>query len=162
MGVYVYAPAGAERLQNNILEKCIKYIGSQQPGGGSDIAKGRRYLKHKLNCSNRAIKRTASKRYKVLNNSQFREYGIEVYFFHSEFCVQIVKETIKFIADYADDASKQRIFGHLPNGSEYLDLTYAYRLSELNWVLNEDYQNQGKMARDIYRDFENLRNNLDA
>ena len=162
MGVYVFAPAGPEGLQNNVLEKCVEYIGSQQAGGGSNIAKGRRYLKHKLSCSSRAIKRTISKRYKVLKNGGFREFGIAVYFFHSEFCVKIIEETIKYVDNNAAAEFKERIFGHLPNGAEYLDLTYAYRLSQLEWVSNEDYQGQGNIAEKINNDFENLRNDLDV
>lgn len=43
MSIYVFAPAGSDRLQNNILEKCIEYIGSKQSGYGSNSAKGRRF-----------------------------------------------------------------------------------------------------------------------
>lgn len=161
MGVYVFAPAGPERLQNSVMEKCVKYIGSQQIGGGSDIAKGRRYLKHKLGCSIRAVKRTINKQYKIINNSSFTEFGIAVYYFHSEYCVKIVEETIKYIENSSYD-NKKEIFGCLPSGAKFLDLAYSYRISQLEWVVVENYQDQGKMAKLIYDNFEKLRNDLEA
>lgn len=160
MGVYVFAPAGPDELQNNILEKCVEYIGSKQIGGGSNIAKGRRYLKRELNCSSRAIKRTISKRYKVILNKDFQTYGIAVYYFHSNFCVKIVEQIIYYIKNNADNTFKNNIFGKLPTGEEYLELSYGNRLGELKWVCFENYQNQGKEAQKINDQFVVLKNNL--
>ena len=67
MRIYIFALAGSDKSQNNILEKCIEYIGSKQSGYGSNSAKGRRFLKRKLGCSGRAIKRTVSKKCKISN-----------------------------------------------------------------------------------------------
>lgn len=57
MSIYVFAPAGLDKLQNSTLEKCIEYIGSKQSGYGSNSAKGRRFLKRKLGCGGRAYKK---------------------------------------------------------------------------------------------------------
>ena len=32
MRIYIFALAGSDKSQNNILEKCIEYIGSKQSG----------------------------------------------------------------------------------------------------------------------------------
>lgn len=160
MGVYIFAPAGPDKLQNNILQKCVEYIGSRQVGYGSNSAKGRRYLKHMLNCSSRAIKRTISKKYKIINNREFETFGISVYYYHSDFCAEIVEKIIDYIDDNADDVFKNRIFGCIPIGEKYLDLTYAPRLSQLEWVQNEDYQGQGERARNIKEKFDILKSNL--
>ncbi len=160
MGVYVFAPAGPDKLQNNILEKCIEYIGSRQPGSGSNIAKGRRYLKHELGCSNRAIKRTTSKKYKIIKNREFNTYGITVYYYHKDHCEKIVEKIIYYINSNADDAFKNNTFGYTPSGEKYLDLTFKYRLSQLEWVHNENYGNQSEQAKPIIEKFEILRDNL--
>lgn len=160
MGVYVFTPAGPDKLQNNILEKCVEYIGSRQVGYGSNSAKGRRYLKHELNCSGRAIKRTISKKYKIINNREFETFGIAVYYFHSDFCAEIVEKIIDYIDGNADDIFKNHTFGCIPIGEKYLNLSYAHRLSQLEWVQNEDYYGQGEKARNIKEKFDILKNNL--
>lgn len=160
MGIYVFAPAGPDKLQNNILEKCVEYIGSRQIGYGSNSAKGRRYLKHELGCSGRAIKRTISKKYKIINNREFETFGIAVYYFHSDFCDKIVEKIIDYIDRNAADIFKNNIFGCIPRGKKYLDLSYAHRLSQLEWVQNENYQDQGEKARIIKEKFDILKNNL--
>lgn len=162
MGVYVFAPAGSDKLQNNILEKCVEYIGSKQVGCGSNSAKGRRYLKKELNCSGRAIKRTISKKYKIINNKELQTFGVDVYYFHAEFCAKIVEKIIDYIDSSADDAFKNNVFGCVPAGPSYLDLSYAYRLSQLEWVQRENYQNQGKKAKEIKEKFDILKNKLMA
>lgn len=160
MGDYVFAPAGPDKLQNNILEKCVEYIGSRQVGYGSNSAKGRRYLKHALNCSGRAIKRTISKKYKIINNREFETFGISVYYYHSDFCAEIVEAIIDYIDSNADDTFKNNTFGCIPIGEKYLDLSYSFRLSQLTWVKNEDYQGQGEKAGYIKEKFDILNNNL--
>lgn len=160
MGTYVFAPAGPDKLQNNILEKCVEYIGSKQIGCGSNSAKGRRYLKHELGCSGRAIKRTISKKYKIINNKEFETYGIAVYYFHSKFCDEIVDKIIDYIESNADNFFKNNVFGCISSGIKYLDLSYAHRLSQLKWVQNENYQGQREEAKKIIKKFDVLRNNL--
>ena len=56
MSHYVFAPAGAQKTQSGLIYRCVEYIGESQTGGGSNFAKGKRYLKSKIpHCSGRAI-----------------------------------------------------------------------------------------------------------
>ena len=160
MSFYVFAPAGPDKLQNNILEKCIEYIGSKQSGYGSNNAKGRRFLKRKLGCSGRAIKRTVSKKCKIIRNTAFETFGTDVYYYHSFFCAQIVREIIYYINSNADILFKNVVFESIATGEDYLNKSYAYRLSQLKWVRIEDYQNQGTKAKNIEGQFDILRNEL--
>lgn len=160
MSIYVFAPAGPDRLQNNILEKCIEYIGSKQSGYGSNSAKGRRFLKRKLGCSGRTIKRTVSKKYKIIRNIEFETFGPDVYYYHSVFCAQIVGEIIDYINRNADSSFKKNIFKSITTGEDYLNESYAYRLSQLKWVRIENYQNQSTKAKNIEGQFDILRNEL--
>lgn len=160
MSIYVFAPAGSDKQQNNILEKCIEYMGSKQTGYGSDSAKGRRFLKHKLGCSGRAIKRTVSKKYKIIRNIEFETFGTDVYYYHSVFCAQIVGEIIDYINRNADSSFKNDIFKSITTGEDYLNKSYAYRLEQLGWVKNTNYQNQGMKAKHVKGQFDTLRNEL--
>ena len=152
MGRYVFSPAGAQSLQSNTLQRCIEYIGSKQKGSGSNQAKGKRYLKDKLNCSGTAIKRTMQKRYKVIGN-EFQVYGLEVYYYHKDYCVDILKETIEFLRKDTDEESKIQLLGFIPADDQYLDLLYAHRIQQLQWVRNEDYKGQGESAQRILDGF---------
>lgn len=160
MSIYVFAPAGPDKLQNNILEKCIEYIGSKQAGYGSNSAKGRRFLKCKLGCSGRAIKRTVSKKCKIINHIEFETFGTDVYYYHSVFCARIVEEIIDYINRNADTSFKNAVFKSITTGEDYLNETYAYRLSQLKWVRIENYQNQGTKAKHVEEQFDTLRNEL--
>ena len=156
MGKYVYSPAGALGTRSNIIQKCVEYIGGLQTGKGSDIGKGARYLKSKIpNCSVRAIKR-AIKTYPRIYKHEFDKYGLEVYYYHVDYCAEIVKEVMEFIYCHSNDDEKKRIFGIMPNREEYLNLLYEARLSQLRWVRREDYMNQGRQAEIIEHMFENL------
>ena len=160
MSIYVFAPAGLDKLQNSTLEKCIEYIGSKQSGYGSNSAKGRRFLKRKLGCSGRAIKRTVSKKYKIIRNIKFETFGTDVYYYHSVFCAQIVGEIIDYINCDADSSFRNEKFENIATGEDYLNKSYKYRLEQLGWVKNTNYQNQGMKAKNIEEQFEILRNKL--
>ena len=149
MGYYIFAPAGPVKLQSNLLQKCVEYIGATQTGHGSNLSKGKRYLKYKINCSGTAIKRTIQTRPKVIGND-YQMYGIDVYYYHTEVCVDIVQEIIQYIKIHSNDTVKKKIFTHIPNDDErYIDLLYAHRISQLYWVSDEDYKGQGKKARKL-------------
>ncbi len=81
MAMYVFAPAGPNQLQNNLMRIAIEYIGLQQPGIGSPWAKGKRYIKKAIPCSGRAIKRTSIVSDKYFNHD-YNQYGTGVYYYH--------------------------------------------------------------------------------
>lgn len=146
---YVYAPAGPQVLHSTLPRKCIEYIGSTQAGYGSNMAKGRRYLKSALGCSGRAVKRTINVYIKIVEND-FQTYGLDVYYYHIEKCVDIIMEIIRFIKQHSNDQKKIELFGHIPTSDdEYLQLLYGHRISQLKWVENQDYYGQAEKATNI-------------
>lgn len=52
------------------------------------------------------------------------------------------------------------MFESIATGENYLNKSYAYRISQLEWVRIEDYQNQGTKAKNIEGQFDILRNEL--
>lgn len=155
MGQYIFAPAGPKALQSNMLMKCVEYIGSTQAGHGSDRAKGKRYLKYKLSCSGTAINR-AMKIYPKVKKHDFGTYGVFVYYFHKECCADILKEVITFIISHSNEDEKMTLLGSIPAVDDYLKLLYGYRLSQLKWVANEDYKDQGNAAEKLYSKFNEI------
>lgn len=155
MSYYVYASAGEIMLRNDLLKRCIEYIGTQQTGFGSPYAKGKRYLKEKCNCSSRSIKRAIKVYPKIIGHDFEEKGGFDVFYYHKEHCANIVSETIKFILKEPDNAIAL-IFGLIPEKNEYLNYVFAYRLSQLRTVVNEDYKGQGIDAARIVEQFDNL------
>lgn len=155
MSQYIFAPAGPVDLQSNILKRCIEYIGSTQAGYGSNLSKGKRYLKYKLSCSGTAIKRAMQSSVKVFGHD-FETYGINVYYYHKEACVGILKETIDFVMSHSSEAVKVDIFGCIPSPNEYISILYAYRISQLRWVYNQDYKGQRSEAEELCNGFDGL------
>lgn len=157
MSNYVFAPAGPAILdsdESGMLIKCVEYIGSTQPGCGSKFSKGKRYLKYRLGCSGNAIKRALRKKAKVFGHD-FQEYGIDVYYYHIDFCAKIVQEIISYINTYSTDEVKKSIFGgRIPSGHEYCDSLYRHRISQLRWVEAENYKNQRARAQDLIDSFD--------
>ena len=151
MGCYVFAPAGPAKLHSDMLKKCIEFIGSKQVGGGSDYAKGRRYLKYKLQCSGRSIKRAVQSKPKLWVHD-FETYGIDVYYYHVDYCAAILRETIDYINDCSDDV-KEKLLGTVPGRNDYLDLLYKHRISQLKWVEIEDYEGQSAQATFVLGQF---------
>lgn len=160
MGCYIYAPAGPSQLQSDILKKCIEYIGSTQAGHGSNLSKGKRYIKYELarqniSCSGTAIKRAMQISTKLFRHD-FQTYGTHVYFYHKDSCAAILGETIKFIIKHSNDEVKMELLRRIPATDEYLDLLYAHRISQLQWVHTQDYQCQGSEAQDLCNKFDAL------
>ena len=163
MGQYIYAPAGPTNLQTKHLEacalkKCVEFIGSTRPGCGSNLAKGKRYLKYTIPCSGAAIKHAMQSSLKVVEHD-FQTYGLVVFRYHKETCAEIVKETIRYIMTHGDDVAKKKALGCTPAKNAYgecLRLIYDYRLSQLKWVKNENYKNQGADAAKLCNKFDAL------
>ena len=160
MGRYIYAPAGPSKLQSDILKKCIEYIGSTQAGHGSDLSKGKRYIKyeltrHNISCSGTAIKRAMQVSTRVFHHD-FQKYGTQVYYYHKDAIVGILHETISFIIMHSNDEIKVELLRGIPANNEYLGVVYAHRLSQLEWVHMQNYKGQGKEAQDLCGKFDAL------
>lgn len=156
MGQYIFAPAGPSRLRSRRLKNCIEFIGSTQGGYGSNLAKGKRYLKSKIPaCSGTAIKRAMKTMVKV-HNHDFQKYGVDVFYYHKEVCSDILFEVIKFIISYGNDDVKTRLLGTIPQLEEYVDLIYRYRISQLKWVCDENYKGQHDEASKLCAKFDRL------
>lgn len=157
MGQYVYSPAGAVETRSRTIQACVEYIGNIQTGKGSNLGKGIRYLRSKIpNCSGRAIKR-AIKVYPKIYKHDFERYGLDVYCYHIDKCADIVKEIIEFILRHSNDEDKIELFGHIPSKSEYIDLIYGARLSQLRWAIRLDYMDQYDQASLVEHNFNNLK-----
>lgn len=153
MGSYVFAPAGPQKQRSTLIKACVEQIGAQQVGFGSNYAKGRRYLKSKLHCSGTAIKRAVSVRPKVLGND-FETYGVDVYYYHVDFCVDILKEVIDYVK--ASNEIQMQIFDVPPKEDEYSKCLYGHRISQLCWVRDEDYQGQREQAAKLIDKFQSI------
>ncbi|MGI6064151.1 hypothetical protein [Blautia sp.] len=154
MSMYVYAPAGAINLRNLLLKYGVEFIGSKQPGHGSNWAKGKRYIKEKLMCSGTAIKRACVVKNKIIHHD-FEEYGVEVYYYHKDFSAQIVKVILEYIVMNINDPE-------LPQGLNNADFhallerTYSHRISQVKWVSIQDYKGQGEIAEHVYNELNSL------
>lgn len=102
MAMYVYAPAGVVQLRSSLLKSGVEFIGSKQFGFGSNWAKGKRYIKERVNCSGAAIKRACVVKNRVFKHD-YEVYGTEVYYFHTDFCALIVKTIIDYLVSHRDD-----------------------------------------------------------
>ena len=157
MGKYVYAPAGAKTARNDLILRCIEYIGEMQPGIGSNEAKGKRYLRrHIEGCSGRAIKR-AAKTCKRVYHHDFEKYGLDVYYYLQEVSARILEVTIEFMKRAPREDLKNEVFGCVPNDNQYMQLLYGHRMSQLNWVIGTNYQGQVEKARIIVQEIEYLK-----
>ena len=157
MGKYAFAPAGVEILRTSTARRCLEFIGSQQIGGGSTLAKGKRYLKSTLGCSGRAAKRAVTEDKKIRNHD-YETYGLYVFYYHREFCARIVATIIDYIKNRSTEIEKMELFGFIPgNDREYFDLIYGYRESQLQWVEVTDYKQQRDIAHSILDDFNNIK-----
>lgn len=155
MSNYVFAPAGPIALESGMLTKCVEYIGSTQTGCGSNFSKGKRYLKYKLGCSGKSIKRTLRRKPKIFGHD-FQNYGIDVYYYHIDFCVKIVQEIIYYIKVNSNDDVKTLIFGSVPPEHMYRDLLYGHRISQLHWVDVVNYKAQRAQAQNLINNFNTI------
>ena len=156
---YIYSPAGTPNLLNitpSVLERCVIYIGSTEKGIGigSNFARGMRYLRNKLRCSGKAIKRTCKKTWKIKYGDR-KEYGSYVYYYHLIFCDKIVQAIIDELKPLSD-IKKKELLGFIPRDGEYLNAVYEHRLSQLRWVDNQDYKEQGEYAHGLLENFKKI------
>lgn len=155
MSMYVFAPAGPRELRNNLLRVAIEYIGSKQKGIGSPWAKGKRYLRNQLSCSGTAIKRACAVENKNLNHD-FQQYGTSVYYYQKRDCARIVEAVMSYIADHINAEDLPQIFGN-HNFSELVQMVYNHRISQVEWVSNMNYKEQGSEAEIVYENLDKLR-----
>ena len=119
----------------------IEQIGKRQKNErGSDIAKGIRLLKYKLqrknfSCSTRAIKR-AMRVYPKLCNHDYKKLGINVFYFHKEWSGEIIKTAMEMIEDQGDITLSKDF--------------YVSRMGQLWWVHTENYKGQGEDAGKLH------------
>ena len=98
MAKYVFAPAGTDIETYTVLKKCIEYIGSKQTGFGSNLSKGRRYLKSKKGCSCTSVKYLYKSVPKTIGHD-FEHLGIYVNKYDKNKCAEVLTEIISFIDD---------------------------------------------------------------
>lgn len=63
---------------------------------------------------------------------------------------------IQYLCDHINDDSLPQVFSE-KDYNTLLDLVYSHRLSQLEWVRNENYKNQHDDAERIYNDLITLR-----
>lgn len=144
MSMYVFAPAGPQDFQNNLLRIAIEFIGLHEKGCGSSWAKGKRYLKGKLSCSGMAIKRACMVKNKYINHD-YEEYGAGVYYYQKDDCVHIVETVINYLVEHQEDDALPQIFYNC-DFQELLVKIYGHRISQVEWVRNIDYKGQSEAA----------------
>jgi hypothetical protein len=151
MAMYIFAPAGPYKLRSSLLRVGVEFIGSQQPGFGSPWAKGKRYIKDQLLCSGTAIKRACVTTNKFINHD-FEQYGTEVYYYHKDYCVDIVTFVLDYLVAHMNDPSLPHVFNH-SSYAQLLSLVYSHRISQIKWVTQNNYRNQGEGAMHLDEKF---------
>lgn len=147
MAQYVFAPAGLEKRRNSLFRVAVEYIGSKQKGPGSDFSKGKRFIKSALNCSGRSISLACSIKDKYFNH-EYKQYGTEVYYYHKEWCHQIVNFVISYLIENKNDPKLPQAFAQRDFKTVFDD-TYSSRYSQLRWVKTNNYRNQQDDAGNI-------------
>lgn len=154
MSIYIYAPAGPIQLRNTLLEAGVNFIGSQQSGFGSSWGKGKRYIKSKLHCSGRAIKRACVVKNKVLDHD-YEQYGTDVYYYHKDYSADIVRLVLDYLVAHINDALLPQVFSK-SDFKQLLSIVYSHRISQLEWVSTCNYRDQGEDATQLYQKFKEL------
>lgn len=153
--MYVFAPAGPAELRSSRLKIGIEYIGSRVKGIGSPFAKGKRYIKDVVGCSGKAIKRACNE-YIKLQNHDYYEHGLDVYYYHKEMAALVVDFVISYICKNRSDPALPQVFSGL-DYNQLLELMYGHRITQLKWVCNNNYKKQREDAQKIYIDFSSLK-----
>lgn len=138
-------------LECNHLHFYIECIGALQPGHGSAFAKGCRYLKSKIGCSGRAIKRTISLKRKYIDYSEFSVYGPYVFFVPKIHCANIIGEIFDFISQHSNNIARKACVKS--TGNFQRNQIYALHLERLKWVKNVNYRGEGNSAKKVLNDF---------
>lgn len=138
-------------LECNHLHFYIECIGVLQPGHGSAFAKGCRYLRSKIGCSGRAIKRAISLKKKYINYSEFNVYGPYVFFVPKVYCADIIGNIFDFISQHSNSIVQKAYVKN--SGNFKCSQIYALHLERLKWVGNVDYRGEGDSAKKVLNDF---------
>ena len=117
MGKYIFAPIILNGNSSDNLRKCIEYIGSLQNSGGSNLAKGIRYLKSTVGCSNYSIKYLYKSTRKYYGHN-FDVYGPDVYKYDDKTVAHILETIINFVEMHSSDVIKKSIFNEASRRSE--------------------------------------------
>lgn len=152
---YVFAPTnnGEKRLERN-FESVIKYIGSKQSGLGSNLAKGKRFIKNEIDCTGAAIKHLYKSVPKLRDDSYM--YGLYVYKYNDK-CCAIVSLLMEYIEKYIQDRNPREVLVNIPNTKDkYFDWLFLNQYGSLYWASNH-YKKQHKKATDILQRLDDLR-----
>ncbi len=160
MAKYVFAPAGTDIETYTVLKKCIEYIGSKQTGFGSNLSKGRRYLKSKKGCSCTSVKYLYKSVPKTIGHD-FEHLGIYVNKYDKNKCAEVLTEIISFIDDKCDDDTKKRLFDGVVRPCPYIIPLYSKQKSNLEWVINHNYKGQAENANEVLENIDSINNILD-
>lgn len=126
------------------IRACIEFIGGKQDGGGSRLARGKRYLRKNCECSGVEVKMTYLVYYK--RNSEFAEfYGLNVVKYSEAATAKILESIAEFLNANASDADLNRLFGlnnHV-QGKKYVDELYAIQRGCLQWLRDKIIREKG-------------------
>lgn len=153
MSYYIYGPTDKMNFMNLSLKKCVELIGIQQVGKGSLDAKGRRYIKSQVKCSNRAIKKLYSSRINLF--VQYDNLGTYAFSFHSEFTADILKTIIDYINSNLSKR-QQEIFEEYFH-CKIIDVNTIFSDQRLclDYIVRTNYRGQGIQASNIISQINN-------
>lgn len=152
---YVFAPTeNCEKRDERNFRIIIDYIGSKQTGIGSYTAKGLRYIKEQLGCSNTTIKFLYKSSLKVLNHD-FEQYGVYVYRYN-EYCRGILSILCEYLSQYTEDKNMMnkenpsyiQLNNHMTKSQKF-DWLFSNQYRAIEWVEKNNYKNQHEKANEI-------------
>lgn len=145
---YVFAPTESHKKRDERnFRTIIEYIGSKQTGKGTLIAKGLRYIKKQLGCSNTTIKFLYKSSFKVINHN-FEQYGVYVYRYN-EYCRGILSILIDYMSQYIVENPSNSQLNRGMTDSEKFDWLFSNQYRAIVWVENNNYKDQYEKAKQI-------------
>jgi hypothetical protein len=160
MAKYIFAPAGINAETNKILKECIEYIGANQTGFGSNLSKGRRYLKSEIGCSCTSVKYLYKTVPKTIGHD-FEDLGIYVNKYDKNKCADTLTEIVSYIHENCDEDAKNQLFEGVIRPCPYITPLYSQQKSNLEWVVNHNYKEQGENANEVLKNLNLIKNILD-
>ena len=146
---YVFAPSvDGEKAEVLTFKRIVEYIGSKQTGIGGNYAKGKRYLKSRLNCSGTAIKRLYKTAFKVENN-KFKTNGTYVFKYNND-CDIILSELINWLENLNPNSDDYKNLHVADANGDYFKWLFSQQYLLLGWVVTNDYCHQRNRAQEIY------------
>lgn len=153
---YVFAPTeNCEKRNERNFRNIIEFIGSKQTGIGSSTAKGLRYIKEQLGCSNTAIKFLYKSSLKFYNHD-FEQFGVYVYKYN-EYCRGILSILIEYTSQYIEENQNHNQLHRNMTDSEKFYWLFSNQYRAIEWVKNNNYKNQYEKASEIISTLEYLR-----